>query len=110
MDLAEAHISALNFLKINKGQNIAINIGTGKGTSVLEIIKTFQEIKGISFPYNFAKRRIGDEPYLVADNSLAMQLLDWSQREILKICVMIMLSIYEIFKNNIFLYGTQQEE
>lgn len=87
MDLAEAHISALNYLQINKAQNIAINIGTGKGTSVLEIIKTFQEIKGISFPYDFAKRRIGDEPYLVADNSLAMQLLDWCpKRNIADMC------------------------
>lgn len=77
MDLAEAHISALNFLKANKTQNISINIGTGKGTSILEIIKTFQEIKGISFPYDFVKRRVGDEPFLVADNNLALELLDW---------------------------------
>ena len=77
MDLAEAHIASLNYLKKNKSQNIAINIGTGKGSTVLEIIKKFQEIKGISFPYNFTHRRLGDEPFLVAENTLALKLLDW---------------------------------
>ena len=77
MDLAEAHIASLNFLKEHKTQNVAINIGTGEGLSVLEIIKTFQEIKGISFPYDFSTRRLGDEPFLVADNTLALKLLDW---------------------------------
>ena len=77
MDLAEAHIASLNYLKENKSQNIAINIGTGKGSTILEIIKKFQEIKGISFTYNFTNRRLGDEPFLVAENTLALKLLDW---------------------------------
>ena len=80
MDLAEAHIAALNYLKRFNTQNISINIGTGKGSSVHEIIKTFQEIKGIRFPYDFTNRRLGDEPFLVADNSLALKLLDWSPK------------------------------
>ncbi len=88
MDLAEAHIAALNYLAANKTQNISINIGTGKGTSVLEIIKKFQEIRGIRFPYVFAKRRIGDEPFLVADNNLALELLDWfPKRTIEDMCI-----------------------
>ena len=78
MDLANAHIAALGFLEENKPQNISINIGTGKGTSVLEIIKTFQEIKGINFDYEFVDRRIGDQPFVVADNALALKLLSWS--------------------------------
>ena len=77
VDVAEAHIAALKFLKDNRPQNIVINIGTGQGTSVLEIIKIFQEIKGLRFAYDFAKKRIGDEPFLVADNNLALDLLDW---------------------------------
>ena len=77
MDLAEAHIASLNYLKEYNNQKIVINIGTGKGSSVLEIIKTFQDIKGIKFPYDFTTRRLGDEPFLVADNSLALKLLDW---------------------------------
>ncbi len=76
-DLADAHIATLNYLQNNKPQNISINIGTGKGTSVLTIIKTFQEIKGISFAYDFANKRMGDLPFLVADNKLALKLLDW---------------------------------
>ena len=44
MDLAEAHISALNYLISNDPQIISINIGTGKGTSIMDVIKTFNEI------------------------------------------------------------------
>ena len=78
MDLANAHIEALSFLKKNKPQNISINIGTGKGTSVLDVVKTFQEIKGINFNYEFVERRLGDQPFVVADNKLALKLLSWS--------------------------------
>ena len=84
MDLAEAHVAALRFLKDNNPQNVSINIGTGKGTSVLEIIKTFQKVNGIDFQYDFVERRIGDQPFLVADNKLALELLDWSPRRNIK--------------------------
>ena len=77
MNLAETHIASLNYLKEYNNQKIVINIGTGKGSSVLEIIKTFQDIKGIKFPYDFTTRRLGDEPFLFAENSLALKLLDW---------------------------------
>ena len=87
MDLAEAHIAALKFLIHNRPQNIALNIGTGKWTSVMEIIKTFQEVNGISFPYHFVERRMGDQPFLVADNKLALSLLDWlPRRNIIDMC------------------------
>ena len=87
MDLAEAHIATLKFLIDNKPQNIALNIGTGKGTSVMEIIKTFQKVNGICFPYQFVERRMGDQPFLVADNKLALSLLDWlPRRNIIDMC------------------------
>lgn len=87
MDLAEAHIAALIYLQENNSQNIAINIGTAKGTSVLELIKIFQEINKISIPFDFAERRMGDQPFLVADNKLALQLLDWfPKRDIFEMC------------------------
>lgn len=87
MDLAEAHIATLNYLKDNTPQNISINIGTGKGTSVLRIIKTFQEIEGINLPYDFVERRLGDQPFVVADNSLALKLLNWfPKRSIMDMC------------------------
>ena len=77
MDLAEAHISTLNYLQKNNSQKLTLNIGTGKGISVLEVIKTFQTFKKVNLVYEFVQRRIGDQPTLVADNSLALELLDW---------------------------------
>ena len=87
MDLAEAHIAALNFLLINPPQNININIGTGKGTTVLELVETFIEINKCKIPYRFVKRRPGDAPFSVADNSKALKLLEWKpKRSIKEIC------------------------
>ena len=87
MDLADAHIATLNYLEENDPQNISINIGTGKGTSVLKVIKTFKEIKGITFSHDFAERRIGDKPFIVADNKLALQLLNWiPKKDIVDMC------------------------
>ena len=88
MDLADAHVATLDFLLKNKPQNITFNIGTGKGTSVLDVIKTFREINKIDVPIIFKKRRKGDNPYLVACNKLAINLLDWSPKKNLQdICV-----------------------
>ena len=78
--LAEAHIATLNFLIKNKPQYISINIGTGRGNSVLKVIKTFQEIEGIDFAYEFVGRRLGDQPVVVAENKLALKLLKWKPR------------------------------
>ena len=87
MDLADAHIATLDYLNNSGSQNISINIGTGKGISVFEVIKTFQSLKGISFDYDFVERRLGDESFLVADNRLALKLLNWSpQRSLYDMC------------------------
>ena len=87
MDLAEGHLITLNFLLKRKAQSLIINLGTGKGTSVLELIKTFQEVNGIKIPYRFVDRRPGDKPYVVADNSLAKSVLNWEpKRNIVDIC------------------------
>ncbi len=77
MDLADAHIAALNFIKVNKPQIISINIGTGKGHSVLDVIKTYSRVNCIDLPYEFSERREGDAPFVIADNSLALKLLEW---------------------------------
>jgi len=88
MDLAESHIASLEFLKNNVPQIISLNIGTGKGTSVLEMVKRFTEINKVSVPYTFVDRREGDQYRLVADNSLALNLLDWHpKRSIDDMCV-----------------------
>ncbi len=88
MDLAEGHLSALNYLLKEKPQVLTINLGTGKGTSVLELIKTFENINKIKIPYSFVERRAGDNAFVVADNSLAKSILNWVPiRNIEEICI-----------------------
>ena len=88
MDLSDAHLAALKFLHENKSQYLSVNIGTGKGLSVLDIIETYSKINNISIPYQFVERRKGDAPYVVADNKLALKLLDWKPiRDIDQICI-----------------------
>ncbi len=84
MDLSEAHYAALQFLNQNKPQNISLNIGTGIGLSVLEIIKTYSKVNNIKIPYKFIGRRPGDAPFLVADNTLALELLSWKPSKTLE--------------------------
>ena len=52
-------------------------MGTGKGTSVLDLIRTFKKTSDIEIPFSFEERRQGDIPFLVADNSLAKSTLNW---------------------------------
>ena len=84
MDLASAHCASLNFLLNSKPQIAKFNIGTSKGTSVLEVIKTFEKVNNCEIPYVFADRRIGDAPFVVADNSLALKNLRWQPKRGLK--------------------------
>ena len=80
MDLADGHLSALNHLMNEKPQNLTINLGTGKGISVLELIKMFQKVNEVNIPYSFVNRRPGDNPYVVADISLAKLILNWEPK------------------------------
>jgi len=76
VDLAQGHVKALqNLNKISGCQ--AINLGTGNGTSVLEIVNTFKEISGQNIPYKIVPRRAGDLATVFADAQLANDLLDW---------------------------------
>tara|TARA_A100001388_G_scaffold276796_1_gene265619 strand:+ start:1127 stop:2188 length:1062 start_codon:yes stop_codon:yes gene_type:complete len=86
-DLAKGHIQALKLLNKTKSTEISINLGTGQGTSVLELIKIFEEVNQIKINYIFSDRREGDSPILVADNSLANKILDWvPQKTIQDMC------------------------
>ncbi|MFT6194797.1 MAG: UDP-glucose 4-epimerase [Cognaticolwellia sp.] len=76
VDLAQGHVKALAALIDIKGC-VAINLGTGNGTSVLEIVNTFQEISGQDIPYNIAPRRAGDIGTVYANASVANTLLNW---------------------------------
>ncbi len=87
MDLAEAHLLVLNHLKKNEPQNLKLNIGTGKGFTVLEVINTFIKEINLDLKYKFVDRREGDYPYVVADNKLASSILKWKpKRNIVDIC------------------------
>ncbi len=77
MDLAKAHAATLEYLFENKPQIINLNIGTGKGTSILELVRDFESANDCIIPYKFSGRREGDVSRLVADNKLALSLLDW---------------------------------
>ena len=81
MDLAEAHKSALDYLNKKDSEFINLNIGTGIGTSVLELVKTFIKVNECNLNYEFAKRREGDSYHLVANNELALQTLNWKPQK-----------------------------
>jgi len=77
-DLAEAHILALHHLE-NAG-SLSLNLGTGKGYSVKEVIASVEKATGLRVPYTAGPRRPGDPPALVADPSRAKQVLRWEAR------------------------------
>lgn len=84
MDLAEGHVAALEFLLRNESQCINLNIGTGKGTSVLELINIFTKVNKVEIKYKFTNRREGDFAVVIADNTKAKELLNWSPRRSLE--------------------------
>ena len=78
MDLVEGHFAVLNYLLNHSYQILNLNLGTGKGTSVLELLKTFEETNKVKIPYEITGRREGDVAKLVANNQLALKILNWS--------------------------------
>jgi UDP-glucose 4-epimerase len=76
MDVAEAHRIGLEYTRDRSGMRV-LNIGTGHGVSVLELIDTFQESCGVLVPYEVTGRRPGDVASLIADPSLADQEWGW---------------------------------
>jgi UDP-glucose 4-epimerase len=76
MDLAEGHVAALNYLD-DEGGLLTVNLGTGRGYSVLEMAKAFEQASGRPVPYRFAPRRPGDIAQCWADPTLAGRLLGW---------------------------------
>ena len=75
-DLAEAHVLGVEYLE--RGESIALNLGTGKGNSVKEVLSTVERITGNKVPTKIAPRRPGDPPQLIADPSKAKELLSWT--------------------------------
>ncbi len=75
-DLAKAHALALDYLR-NGGESTAVNLGTGRGFSVKEIIATAEAVTGKTIPVSYGPRRAGDPPELVANPAKAKALLGW---------------------------------
>jgi len=76
MDLAEGHLKALDYLAREYGMNF-INLGTGRGHSVLEMLAAFERVNHVSIPHHFGARRPGDTTETYADASLAGRVLGW---------------------------------
>lgn len=78
MDLAEGHRSAMTWALGDPREVLAVNLGTGRGHSVLELVKAFERASGVHIPYRIVARRAGDVPAYWGDPSLARRTLGWS--------------------------------
>ena len=76
VDLASGHLAALEYARKHKGAE-AVNLGTGKGTSVLELVRAFEKASGRKVPYVVTPRRPGDIAECYADVSKAKEMLGW---------------------------------
>ena len=86
-DLAEGHVAALRYLLDGK-RSITANLGTGRGYSVLELVRAFERASGRDVPYDIVARRPGDIGACYADPTLAREAMGWqSQRNIDAMCV-----------------------
>ena len=85
-DLAQGHVAALNYLQqqVNVEHSsvgfLPINLGTGKGTSVLELVAAFSEVSKQPIPYQFTARRAGDIASCYASADKAKELLGWQAK------------------------------
>ncbi len=75
-DLAVAHVLAMSYL-LKARKDLIVNLGTGKGHSVLEMIKTAERVTGKKIPYEIVGRRAGDPQEIVASGELAYKILGW---------------------------------
>ena len=87
MDLADGHCAALNCLMAEAPQILTLNLGTGQGQSVLEMVKEMESTSGHSIPYAISERRPGDAAISIADPSKATERLGWrTNRSFAEIC------------------------
>ncbi|MDB2701192.1 UDP-glucose 4-epimerase GalE [Alphaproteobacteria bacterium] len=79
-DLARAHLKASNYIINTENHLKILNIGTGKGTTVLQLIKTFEKSANIKIPYMFVERRKGDIGVSIANIDKAQEILSWNSK------------------------------
>jgi UDP-glucose 4-epimerase len=85
VDLASGHLSVLRYLR--QPGMLTVNLGTGNGSSVLEVIRTFEAVSGRAVPYGIEKRRAGDVAICYADPTFAQEALGWrSGRSLEQMC------------------------
>ena len=86
VDLARGHVAALNWMDGKTGVEV-VNLGTGKGVSVLEMVNTFSSVNGVEVPYIIGERRAGDLATVYADPAKAEQVLGWhAKRTVADMC------------------------
>ncbi len=83
VDLAKGHVKALQYALESPGLEI-FNLGTGKGSSVLDVVKAFEEVSRVEIPYVIAPRRSGDLDVCYADTGKAQKLLGWKAQKTLE--------------------------
>lgn len=87
LDLAEGHVAALRYL-LDRQRSITVNLGTGRGYSVLDLVKAFEKASGRPIPYDLVARRPGDVDACYADPTLAREQLGWqARRDLNAMCV-----------------------
>ncbi len=79
-DLANAHVKAVEHLNEQEESVSVFNLGTGKGNSVMELVKTFERVTGEKLNYEFAPRRVGDIPAIYANADKSNRILNWKCR------------------------------
>ncbi len=85
-DLARGHVAALDYSRRHTGAE-EVNLGTGHGVSVLEMVKTYEQVNQVKIPYVMAPRRPGDAPIYYADTQKANQVLGWkAERTLSDMC------------------------
>ena len=86
VDLAKGHVKAIEYSFKNKGAEV-FNLGTGKGYSVLDIVKAFEEANGVAVPYTIVERRPGDIAECYADATKAHEILNWhAEKDLVEMC------------------------
>lgn len=85
-DLALGHVAALKYTESHTGSE-AVNLGAGRGYSVLEVVRAYEKVSGVKIPYKIAPRRSGDLAEYYADPSKALRLLGWrAERSLEEMC------------------------
>jgi UDP-glucose 4-epimerase len=97
VDLAKGHLAALTYFKIKDPEFNVFNLGTGKGTSVLELVKTFEETNKVDIPFHFSERRQGDVAESYTSIFRAKEILKWEAKKNLEL---ICKDAWQWLKNN----------